>query len=101
MLILSEGFGNPVELLVGFRNMDPAIFSRTTEVKFSGSTLSLIGREDFIAMKCYADSPLDLFDARSAYEEAPSSLNLDLLRTVTRRLGRETADHLEEILAGA
>lgn len=30
-------------------------------------TLRIVGREDFIAIKCFAGSPQDLLDARSAY----------------------------------
>ncbi|HTW23617.1 MAG TPA: hypothetical protein VMD78_08460, partial [Candidatus Baltobacteraceae bacterium] len=82
----------------GLRNMDPEIFSRTLEVKFRDETLRIVGREDFIAMKCFAGSPQDLLDARSAYQAAPGPIDLDLLRTVTRRFGREAADRLEEIL---
>lgn len=100
MLVLSDDFGNRVELLGGLRNMDPEIFSRTLEVKFRNETLRIVGREDFIAMKCYAGSPQDILDARSAYEAAPGPIDLDLLRTVTRRFGREAADRLEEILPG-
>lgn len=100
MLVLSDDFGNRVELLGGLRNMDPEIFSRTLEVTFRNETLRIVGREDFIAMKCFAGSPQDLLDARSAYQAAPGPIDLDLLRTVTRRFGREAADILEEILAG-
>jgi hypothetical protein len=98
MLVLSDDFGNRVELLAGLRNMDPEIFSRSLEVKFRDETLRIVGREDFIAMKCFAGSPQDLVDARSAYQAAPGPIDLDLLRTVTRRFGREAADRLEEIL---
>jgi len=100
MLVLSDDFGNHVELLGGLRNMDPEIVSRTLKVKFREETLRIVGREDFIAMKCFAGSPQDLLDARSAYKAAPGPIDLDLLRTVTRRFGREAADRLEEILAG-
>ena len=100
MLVLSDDFGNHVELLGGLRNMDPEIISRTLKVKFREETLRIVGREDFIAMKCFAGSPQDLLDARSAYKAAPGPIDLDLLRTVTRRFGREAADRLEEILAG-
>ena len=100
MLVLSDDFGNHVELLGGLRNMDPKIFSRTLEVEFRNETLRIVGREDFIAMKCFAGGPQDLLDARSAYQAAPGPLDLDLLRTVTRRFGREAADRLEEILVG-
>src|SRR5262249_27358327 len=88
MLVLSDDFGNHVKLLGGLRNMDPEILSRTLEVKFRGATLRIVGREDFIAMKCFAGSPQDLVDARSAYRAAPGPVDLDLLRTVTRRFGR-------------
>ena len=100
MLVLSDDFRNHVELLGGLRNMDPEIFSRTQEVKFRDATLRIVGREDFIAMKCFAGGPQDLLDARSAYEAAPGPVDLDLLRTVTRRFGRAAADRLEEVLAG-
>jgi hypothetical protein len=80
--------------------MDPEIFSRSLEVKFRNEQLRTVGREDFLAMKCFAGSPQDLLDARSAYQAAPGPIDLDLLRTVTRRFGREAADRLEEILAG-
>ena len=99
MLVVSDEFGNHVELLGGLRNMDPQIFSRTLEVTFRDQTLRIVGREDFIAMKCFAGSAQDLLDARSAYQAAPGPIDLDLLRTVTRRFGREAADRLEEILA--
>ncbi|HEY1891153.1 MAG TPA: DUF6036 family nucleotidyltransferase [Steroidobacteraceae bacterium] len=99
ILVLNDDFGNRVELLGGIRNMDPEIFSRALEVEFRNEKLRIVGREDFIAMKCFAASPQDLIDARSAYQAAPGPIDLDLLRLVTRRFGREAADRLEEILA--
>ena len=79
--------------------MDPEVFSRTIEVPFLGVSLRIVGREDFIAMKCFAGGPQDMVDARSAYRSAQGPVNLDLLRTVTRRFGRDAADKLEEVLA--
>ena len=99
-LVLSDKFGNYVELLGGLRNMDPAILSRTLEINFRDEKLRIVGREDFIAMKCYAGGPQDLLDARSAYRAAPGPIDLDLLRTVTRRFGREAADRLQEVIGG-
>lgn len=98
MLVLSDGFGNKVELLGGLRNMDPDTSSRTLQYEFRAETLRIIGREDFIAMKCFAGSPQDLLDARSAYRKARRPINVDLLRNLTRRFGRDAADRLEEIL---
>jgi hypothetical protein len=34
----------------------------------------------------------------SAYQSAPGPIDLDLLRTVTRRFGRAAADRLEELV---
>lgn len=100
MLVLSDDFDNRVELLGGLRNMDPELFSRTLEIEFRHAKLRVVGREDFIAMKCFAGGPQDLIDARSAYQAAPGPIDLDLLRTVTRRFGREAADRLQEVVAG-
>ncbi len=80
--------------------MDPEILSRTIEVPLLGVSLRIAGREDFIAMKCFAGGPQDIIDARSAYEGAQGPVDLDLLRTLTRRFGRDAADNLEKVLAG-
>jgi hypothetical protein len=74
-------------------------FSRTVEVPLQGVSLRIAGREDFIAMKCFAGGPQDLIDARSAYLSAQGPINLNLLRAVTRRFGRDATDDLEQVLA--
>ena len=61
--------------------------------------LRIIGREDFIAMKCFAGGPQDILDARSAYRSAQGRVDLDLVRAVARRFGRDAADNLEQVLA--
>jgi len=99
MLILRDRYNNQVDLLGGLRGMDPSAFSRTVEVPFMGVNLYIIGREDFIAMKCFAGGPQDLPDAQSAYRSAQGPVDLDLLRAVTRRFGRDAADKLEQVLA--
>jgi hypothetical protein len=100
MLVLRDAYENRVELLGGLRGMDPQVFARTIEVPFMGVQLRIVGREDFIAMKCFAGGPQDILDARSAYQDAQGPVDLDLLRTVTRRFGRPAADNLEIVLAG-
>jgi hypothetical protein len=97
MLVLSDTYGNRVELLGGLRGLDPLVFSRAIEVPFYGVNLRIVGREDFIAMKCFAGGAQDLADARAAFEGAQGPIDLDLLRAVTRRFGRAAADRLEEI----
>jgi len=84
MLVLSDEHGNHVELLGGLRGMDPQVFARTFEITFRDQQLRIVGREDFIAMKCFAGGPQDLLDARSAYQTAQGPIDLDLLRAVTR-----------------
>ncbi len=99
LLAISDPFGNRVDLLGGLRGLDPAAFERTIAVPFSGTTLAIIGREDFIAMKCFAGGPQDLADAQEAIEAAVPPVDLDLLRRVSRRFGRPAADALERLLA--
>jgi hypothetical protein len=99
MLVLGDSHGNRVELLGGLRGLDPRVFSRAIEVTFLNENLRIVGREDFIAMKCFAGGPQDMADARSAYQAALEPIDVDLLRTATRRFGRDAADKLEEILA--
>jgi predicted nucleotidyltransferase len=99
MLVLSDLHGNRVELLGGLRGLDPLVFARAVEVPFYGVNLRIASREDFIAMKCFAGSAQDLADARAAIDASQSTVDLDLLRAVTRRFGRAAADRLEHLLA--
>jgi predicted nucleotidyltransferase len=99
MLMVSDAHGNRVDLLAGLRGLDPQVFARAVEVPFSGDTLRVVGREDFIAMKCFAGGPQDIEDARLALNSAPGPLDLDLLRRVARGFGRAAADVLEQVLA--
>lgn len=99
MLVLSDSHGNQVDLLGGLRGADPKAFSRGIEVPFLGNAIRVVGREDFIAMKCFAAGPQDLVDAKGAYLAAEGPVDLDLMRRITRRFGRDAADRLEEILS--
>jgi hypothetical protein len=99
MLVLEDAYGNRVELLGGLKGLDPSVFGRSIEVPFHDMNLRIVGREDFIAMKCFAGGPQDLADARDAFRHAQGPVDLDLLRAVTRRFGRDAADRLEQVLA--
>lgn len=99
LFAISDQFGNRVDLLGGLRGLDPEAFERTITVAFSGTNLRIIGREDFIAMKCFAGGPLDIADAQEAIRVTDSPIDLDLLRRITRRFGRPAADALERLLA--
>lgn len=97
MLVIGDKHQNRVDLLGGLRGLDPQMLSRTVEVPFGGAMLRVVGREDFIAMKCFAGGPQDLEDARVARRTA-ERLDLDLLRRLARRFGRPAADALESLL---
>ena len=100
LLKVSDSFGNRVDLLLGLKGTEPQAFSRVVEVPFQGSSLKFIGREDFIAMKVFAGGPVDLIDAKRAICAAGNSLDLDLLRRVAQRYGRDASESLERLLAG-
>lgn len=100
LLAISDRFGNRVDLLGGLRGLDPDAYARTVAVSFAGATLRIIGREDFVAMKCFAGGPQDIADASEAISAAEPPLDLDLVRRVARRFGRAAADALENLLAG-
>ena len=99
MLVLNDAHGNQVDLLGGLRGLDPAAFSRALPVAFLGEDLRIASLEDFIAMKCFAGGPQDMLDARAAYRQASRPVDLDLLRHLARRFGRDAADQLEKMLA--
>jgi predicted nucleotidyltransferase len=99
MLIVSDAHGNRVDLLGGLRGLDPQVFARAVDVPFSGARLRIVGREDFIAMKCFAGGPQDIGDARLALSCAQAPVDLDLVRRLARGFGRAAADALERVLA--
>ncbi|MGH8863741.1 MAG: hypothetical protein ACREVZ_03710 [Burkholderiales bacterium] len=100
LLAISDQFSNHVDLLGGLRGLDPDAFERAFAVAFSATTLRIIGREDFIAMKCFAGGPQDIADALAAIKVVNAPIDLDLVRRITRRFGRPAADALERLLAG-
>jgi hypothetical protein len=97
-LELTDQFGNRVDLLVGLRGLEDAVFARATEVAFEGETLRVVSREDFIAMKVFAGGPQDMADAANALEVAAGTLDLVLLRRLAERFGSATARSLETLL---
>ena len=99
LLAVMDKHGNRVDLLAGLRGFDAQAFSRAITVPFLGSSLRVIGREDFIAMKCFAGGPQDIADARHALKAADEPIDIDLLRRLSRRFGRPAADVLEQVLS--
>jgi len=101
LLEVRDRHGNRVDLLIGLRGMDPEALNRTRQVSFAGTTLEIIGREDFVVMKAFVGGPLDLADARAVMDLDHSSLDRDLLRRLAQRFGRDTVTALETLISGA
>jgi hypothetical protein len=100
LLRLNDAFGNRVDLLIGLRGMEPQAFSRVVEIPFQGKTLKFVSREDFIAMRVFAGGPMDLTDAARAISADVEALDLELLRRLAKRYGREASESLDKLLAG-
>lgn len=98
MLALSDQLGNRVDLLAGVRGLESEAFARAVEVRFQGEVLRIIGREDFVAMKLFAGGPQDLADARHAVAVGRESLDMDLLRRLSKGYGRATLAALDRLL---
>jgi hypothetical protein len=98
LLKVSDSYGNRVDLLLGLRGIEPQAFSRVVEVPFQGNTLQFIGREDFIAMKVFAGGPMDLVDATRAISAGRDSFDLNLVRRLAKRYGRDASESLERLL---
>ena len=98
LLEVRDRHGNRVDLLVGLRGMDPEALNRTRQVALAGATLEIVGREDFVAMKAFAGGPVDLADARAVIELERGSLDLELLRRLAQRFGRDAARIVEDLI---
>jgi hypothetical protein len=91
-----DSFDNRVDLLIGLKGMDAAVFSRAMEVAFGGEVIKVVGREDFIAMKLFAGGPQDLSDAKLA---APSGerLDIDLIRRLVQSYGPDAVSNFKAL----
>lgn len=98
LLEVNDSHGNRVDLLIGLRGMDPDLLSRTRQVTLADAILEVVGREDFIAMKAFAGGPVDVADARAVIDLDRESLDLELLRRLAQRFGRDTAKVVEDLI---
>jgi predicted nucleotidyltransferase len=98
LLEIKDCHGNRVDLLLGLRGMDSELLNRTRQVTLAEAVLEIVGREDFIAMKAFAGGPVDLADARAVIELDRDSLDLELLRRLAQRFGRDAARIVQELI---
>jgi len=101
LLEIKDRLGNRVDLLIGLRGMDPEAMDRTRQVALAGSMLEVVSREDFIAMKAFAGGPVDLADARAVMDLDRGSLDVELLRRLAQRFGRDTVKAIESLIGAA
>lgn len=98
LLEIRDRHGNRVDLLLGLRGMDPELLNRTRQVQLAEAILTIVSREDFIAMKAFAGGPVDLADARAVIDLDRESLDEELLRRLAQRFGRDAARIVEDLL---
>lgn len=98
LLEVRDSHGNRVDLLIGLRGMDPEALNRTRQVALAGTMLEIVGREDFVAMKAFAGGPVDLADARVVMDMDRGSLDVELLRRLAQRFGRDTVKAVEVLV---
>ena len=96
VLVISDIYGNRVDLLAGLQGLDRAAFTRATSIPFQGRALRFIGREDFIAMKLFAHGPQDLSDAGYALA-ASAMIDFALLKRLTAGFGPDTVAALAKL----
>lgn len=103
LLLVSDKYGNRVDLLAGLKGMRAAVYQRVVEVKIAGTatTLRVVSREDLVAMKAFVGGPRDMLDARHCIAVAGAELNVKLLRTVVADYGRHAIENCEKLLAEA
>jgi hypothetical protein len=97
-IVVKDRHGNRADLLLGVRGMDFDAVSRCVSASLLDSSIRIIGAEDLIAMKIFAGGPQDLEDVRGILQVSGHLLNLDLLRSLTKRYGDDPANELAELL---
>ena len=85
-------------LWMNIQGMTEAVFSRGVEAQFMNARIRLIGLEDFIAMKIFADSPKDLSDVAGVCEVSCNQIDLPLLKGLAQKYGKEVLRKLESLL---
>ena len=75
----------PVDIVLGIRNMPQGIFKRSLSLDFLGLEIPIVAPEDLIILKCLAGGPIDLEDARSILEIMKGKLDKKYLEGELKR----------------
>lgn len=94
LIRITDQYGNQVDLLLGIQGFDLSAFNRCKAMTLFEKHLKVIGLEDYIAMKIYAGSALDLLDARSAITVSGDQIDQQLLEQLVLRYGKEAQERL-------
>jgi hypothetical protein len=78
--------------------MDSHLLSRCVSEVLLDSPVRIIAAEDLIPMKIFAGGPQDLQDVRGILQVSGDSLNLDLVRLLSKPYGAEVTRTLEILL---
>lgn len=97
---IPDAHGNPVDLLMGLRRMDPGIGARVVEAEWEGTRVRFVGREDLVAVKVFAGSGQDLEDVRRLIEVSKETLDRDLVLELAGRFGKRCRGSVERLLGG-
>ena len=95
---IQDSFHNRVDLLIGIRGMAEDSFGRTQEAQFMGSSIKIIGLEDFIALKIFAGSPKDIQDAVGVLKVSGQKIDINFLKQLTARYGADCVKRLQALL---
>lgn len=99
VIAVEDAHHNRVDIILGIRGMDPAAFSRTLPAPLLGSSIRMIGIDDFIAMKIFAGGPRDIEDVRGVLKVSRELVNRDLVQRLSARYGSREHTLLESLLA--
>ena len=95
---IQDGFQNRVDLLIGIRGTTQDVFVRAAETQFMGSSIKIVGREDFIALKIFAGSSKDIQDVIGVFNVSGQKIDLNLLKKLTTQYGTGCVKKLEGLL---
>jgi hypothetical protein len=101
VIAVEDTHHNRADIILGIRGMDPAAFSRTLPAPLLGSSIRMIGIDDFIAMKIFAGGPRDIEDVRGVLNVSRDLVHMEEVRRLTARYGAREHQLLESLLAEA
>lgn len=97
VLNLEDRFHNRVDLLLNIRGVTAAALPRAIETEFLRARISIIGLEDFIAMKIFAGSPQDLDDVAGVLKVSHGRIRLPLLTRLVDAYGTNAKRTLQSL----